>query len=108
MLFALKDKVQEVLGQGMVILLFIGTVQALFTCALLLSKPAIQTKDKILAVWLMLLILPMISGAVIGLWPDFYVPILRSDLVYPLTYRPFLWLYTRVLTGDLAEMSRRD
>lgn len=92
----------------MEILLFVGIVQALFACVFLLSKPKRVASDMLLAVWMIFLVLPMISGAAIRLWPDVYIPILRSDLVYPLTYGPFLWFYMRALTGEIDQLSRWD
>lgn len=92
----------------MEILLFVGIVQALFACVFLLSKPKRVASDMLLAVWMIFFVLPMISGAAVRLWPDVYIPILRSDLVYPLTYGPFLWFYMRALTGEIDQLSRWD
>lgn len=89
-------------------LLFIGIVQALFTTGVLVSKQECALNDKILAVWMVFIALPMIGGAAIQMWPDVQIPILRSDLIYPLTYGPFMWLYVGALTGQIIKLTRRD
>lgn len=88
--------------------LFIGIVQALFTSVVLLSKRESALNDHILAVWMIFIALPMIAGAAIQMWPDLHIPILRSDLIYPLTYGPFMWLYVRAVTGEISALSRRN
>lgn len=52
--------------------------------------------------------LPMVGGVMIRMWPDLYIPILRSDLIYPLTYGPFMWLYVRALTGEINALSKHE
>lgn len=89
-------------------LLFVGIVQALFTAMFLASKRNIAPSDQVLAVWMVFIALPMVSGVLIRLWPDVHFPILSAGLIYPLTYGPFMWLYVKVLTGDVSRLSRRD
>ncbi len=89
-------------------LLLVGIVQAIFTTVFLVSKRERALSDKILAVWMVFIALPLIGGAVIRLWPEIHFPILRSDLIYPLTYGPFMWLYVRALTGEVSGFAQRE
>lgn len=89
-------------------LLFIGSVQALFTALFLITKPVKAVNDIILGTWMIFLALPLMAGAAVQTWPDVRIPILRSDLVYPLTYGPFLWLYVGTLTGDVGRITPRQ
>ncbi|MCG3268558.1 AraC family transcriptional regulator [Yoonia sp. I 8.24] len=89
-------------------LLFVGSVQALFTTFFLLNKRTKSLNDTILAVWMVLMALPLVSGAVMQLWPEIKVPLLRANLVYPLTYGPFMWLYVGSLTGDVTRITSRN
>ena len=88
-------------------LLFVGSVHALFTAFFLITKRGRSLNDGVLALWLVFMALPMISGAIVQTWPDVYIPILRADLIYPLTYGPFMWLYAGTLTGDVNQITWR-
>lgn len=88
-------------------LLFVGSVHALFTALFLLTKRARSLNDTILAVWMVFIALPLISGAAVETRPDVHIPVLRADLIYPLTYGPFMWLYVRSLTGDVVRITPR-
>ncbi|MEO9528436.1 helix-turn-helix domain-containing protein [Roseibium sp.] len=89
-------------------LLFSAVVQALFTTAFLISKPKCTLSDGILAVWMVFIALPMISGVAASLWPELRIPVLQADLIYPLTYGPFMWLYVRAVAGDIDKLTKRD
>ncbi len=89
-------------------LLFVGVVQALFTTVFLASKRPCPLSDRILAIWMVFIALPMIGGTAVRLWPDVSIPVLNADLIYPLTYGPFVWLYVRTLTGKKKRLSYRD
>ncbi len=89
-------------------LLFVGVAQAIFTTVFLASRRSCPFSDRILAVWMVFIALPMIGGTAILLWPDVSLPILSADLIYPLTYGPFMWLYVRTLTGGGDRLTHRD
>lgn len=89
-------------------LLIVGSVQAFFTAFFLMTKRPRALNDTVLAVWMIFIALPLIAGATAQAWPDKYIPILRADLIYPLTYGPFMWLYVGVLTGDITQITRRQ
>lgn len=88
-------------------LLFVGSVHALFTTLFLMTKRARSLNDTVLAVWMVFIALPLISGAAVQTWPDLHIPVLRADLIYPLTYGPFMWLYVGTLTGNVVRITRR-
>jgi AraC-like DNA-binding protein len=88
-------------------LLVIGSVHALFTATFLGTKRHRTLNDKFLAVWMVFLAMPLIAGASVQLWPTVHIPFLRADLIYPLTYGPFLWLYVGALTGTIEKISAR-
>ncbi|MEP1329746.1 hypothetical protein [Pseudophaeobacter sp.] len=85
-----------------------GVVQALFTTVFLASKPKRALSDLVLAAWMIFIALPMIDILAMRLWPDMHVPILQSNLIYPLTYGPFMWLYVRAVTGAISRVSQQD
>jgi AraC-like DNA-binding protein len=87
-------------------LLVVGGVHALFTATFLLTKRSRTLNDTVLAVWMVFMALPLIAGATAQAWPDKFIPILRADLIYPLTYGPFMWLYVITLTGDVTRIMR--
>lgn len=88
-------------------LLVIGSVQSLFTAIFLGTKRLRMLNDLVLAVWMVFLAMPLIAGATVQLWPDVNIPVLRANLIYPLTYGPFLWLYVGALTGVIEKISAR-
>lgn len=89
-------------------LLVVGSVHALFTAIFLMTKRSRNLNDTVLAVWMVFLALPLIAGATAQAWPNKYIPILRADLIYPLTYGPFIWLYVSTLTGDATRITPRQ
>lgn len=89
-------------------LFVVGVVQALFTTVFLASKPKRALSDLVLAAWMIFIALPMIDILAMRLWPDMHVPILQSNLIYPLTYGPFMWLYVRAVTGAISRVSQQD
>jgi AraC-like DNA-binding protein len=88
-------------------LLVVGSVHALFTALFLMTKRARNLNDVVLATWMVFMALPFIAGATAQAWPEKHIPILRADLIYPLTYGPFMWLYVGALTGDVVRITRR-
>lgn len=89
-------------------LLFVGVVQALFTTVFLASKRSCSLSDRILAIWMVFIALPMMGGVAARLWPGTSISILNADLIYPLTYGSFMWLYVRGLTGANDRLTHRD
>lgn len=85
-------------------LLYIGIVHCCFTAIFLATKRDRTLHDNVLAAWMVFMALPMLAGAAVRAFPDIYIPVLRSDLIYPLTYGPFLWLYVGSLIGDIDRL----
>lgn len=89
-------------------LFVVGVVQALFTTVFLATKPKRELSDLVLAAWMVFIGLPLVDILASRLWPDLCVPFLQSDLIYPLTYGPFMWLYVRAVTGEISRVAQRD
>ncbi|MFY0681692.1 MAG: AraC family transcriptional regulator [Thalassovita sp.] len=89
-------------------LLVVGIAHSIFTAVFLATKPNTSPSDKVLATWMVFIALPMIGGASVQMWPNLRIPVLQADLIYPLTYGPFLWLYVRSLTEETFGLHRRD
>ncbi len=85
-------------------LICIGLVHACFTATFLVAKRGKTLNDKVLAAWMVFIALPLLSGLIGHLFDANPVPILRSNLIYPLTYGPFLWLYVETLTGHIGRL----
>lgn len=85
-------------------LLYVGIVQALFTAVFLETRTNSSLNDRVLAVWMVLIALPFLSGVTVRALPDTFIPIISSDLIYPLTYGPFILFYVGSLTGDIARL----
>ena len=104
----LRNMCQKAARFRMEYLFVAGVVQALFTTVFLASKPKRALSDLVLAAWMIFIALPMIDILAMRLWPDMHVPILQSNLIYPLTYGPFMWLYVRAVTGAISRVSQQD
>jgi len=89
-------------------LLVVGSVQSLFTTVFLWTKRAKKLHDTILAVWMVFMAMPFISALTVQIWPESHIPILSADLIYPLTYGPFLWLYVSSLTAEHEKITLRQ
>lgn len=85
-------------------LLYVGIVHATFTAVFLASQHDRTLNDKVLAAWMVFIALPLLSGVAARSLPGISIPLLSSNLIYPLTYGPFLWLYVETLTGDVARL----
>ncbi|MBU2868690.1 helix-turn-helix domain-containing protein [Pacificibacter marinus] len=89
-------------------LLVVGSVQSLFTTVFLWTKRAKKLHDTILAVWMVFMAMPLIAAIAVQIWPSSHIPILSADLIYPLTYGPFLWLYVSSLTAVHEKIALRQ
>lgn len=93
-------------------LLYVGIVHCFFTATFLLSKrdgsvSSSSVHDRVLAPWMVAMALPLLSGALVQDFPQFSMPILRDNLIYPLTFGPFMWLYVGTLTGHISKFQRK-
>jgi len=88
-------------------LLYVGIVQAVFSAAFVLTKRKVTLNDKVFATWMVFIALPMLAGALASSLPGARVLLLGTELVYPLTYGAFLWLYVGTLTGDVSKLRAR-
>ncbi|WP_068311314.1 helix-turn-helix domain-containing protein [Aliiruegeria sabulilitoris] len=89
-------------------LISIGIVHSCFTALFLATKRDRTLNDSVLAAWMVFMALPLLSGLSGHLLPDIQIPVLRSNLIYPLTYGPFMWLYVGTLTGDIGRLRPRN
>ncbi len=74
---------------------YLGIVQALFAALLVLRKPNKSIADRLLAIWLMVIGLEMFYS----LLNYSYYTWLPDLIIIPLTYGPFLYFYTKLLTS---------
>lgn len=89
-------------------LLWVSVAQSCFAAIFLASKKEGALDDKILAAWMFVFVLPVLSGHVTRAFPDTFIPILSSHFMYPLTHGPFMWIYMRTLTGDIDRLGRSE
>ncbi|SNS16734.1 helix-turn-helix domain-containing protein [Tropicimonas sediminicola] len=87
-------------------LIYIGAVHASFTAIFLATKRERTLNDTVLALWMVFMALPLLSGIAAQRLEGVSIPLLTSNLIYPLTYGPFLWLYVETLTGDVGRIRR--
>lgn len=76
-----------------VVLCYIGLSQALFASFIVYTHPQRQTHDRVLIVWLMSIALRFWLVATANTHPDFFDADFSAALI-PLTFGPFLYLYT--------------
>lgn len=89
------------------ILSFVGLSQALFAAAIVLMNKQKKPYDRIMFFWLLILGLRFWLVGVSHLHGDFFDPGFSVAMV-PLTFGPFLYLYTVYLLGDLKRHSPFD
>lgn len=87
-------------------LLVIGVTLSLFTALYLVSRRDKNSHDDILALWLLVMAMPVLLGVAMRNFPDLQIPVL-PDLTYPLTFGPLMWLYVESLTGHINRIDRR-
>lgn len=88
--------------------LFVGSAQAIFVSLFLWSKEYKTVSDKLLSCWMLFLAMPMISRIMSPGILDLAIPILSESFPYPLTFGPFLWLYTQSLVGSVKALKPLD
>lgn len=81
----------------MEILLYIGIVQSLFASLLMFTKKDRQVSDVVLAIWLFLMALQMISSLLSIKFDRFTFPELIMLKLIPFTYGPFVFIYAKML-----------
>lgn len=74
---------------------YLGIVQALFAALLVLRKPNKSIADRLLTIWLMVIGLEMFYS----LLNYSYYTWLPDLIIIPLSYGPFLYFYTQLLTS---------
>lgn len=84
-----------------------GVVHAAFTLILLISRKPKPTHEKILILWIIFLTLPLLTKTLGHAVPNISLPILQLNLMYPLTFGPFLWLYIKSLAGDVVRFDSK-
>lgn len=88
-------------------LLYIGIAQALFVAVFMLCRQRNVLSDKIVAVWMVFLASPLLFQ-VGRLYPDLSAFRLFSIRSFPLTFGPFLWLYTNILIDKKRSITPGD
>lgn len=88
-------------------LLYIGIAQALFVAFFMLCKRPNILSDKVVAAWMVFLASPMLFQ-LSRLYPDLIVFKLFSIRSFPLTFGPFLWLYTNILIDKKRSITPGD
>jgi AraC-like DNA-binding protein len=78
----------------MIIIIIIGISIAAFTCLIFLSKRPLTSNDKIIAVFMVFLVMPMLEK--LALMKVIGIPYLNFSVFFgsALTFGPFLYLYT--------------
>ncbi len=81
----------------MEILLYIGIVQSLFASLLMITKKGRQISDIVLAIWLFLIALQLLSSLLSLKFERFTFPELIMLKLIPFTYGPFVYIYAKML-----------
>lgn len=92
----------------MIEVLCVGSAHAIFVSLFIFSKETKTLSDKLLSVWMLFLAMPMISRALSPDMLDISIPFTNLNFVYPLTFGPFLYLYTQSLVGNWSKLKRVD
>jgi hypothetical protein len=82
---------------------YLGIVQALFAALLVLRKPSKSIAHRVLAIWLMVIGLEMFYS----LLNYSYYTWLPDLIIIPLSYGPFLYFYTQLLTSRNPEFPKQ-
>lgn len=89
-------------------IIYVGITHAVFVALWMMSKRPKQLSDKICAIWMLFLSLPLISMLFRLAFPGCTLPGFSSITAYPLTFGPFLILYVRSLIDEHPKVRRRD
>jgi len=85
-----------------------GVVHAAFILILLISRKRKPTHEKVLIAWMISLALTLLSIIIEHGRLDISIPIFQLNLMYPLTFGPFLWLYIKSLIGDIIRFDSKS
>lgn len=91
----------------LVILCYVGLSQAVFATLLLFTKRPIGLPDKIMVFWLLTIALRFWLVAN-GIQHQPFFDIAFSDALIPLTFGPFLYLYSKYLITEQKNMPLKD
>lgn len=88
-------------------ILYIGLSQSLFAAFVLFTKKRKKTADNILVLWLLIIALKFIILLIGEAHKEFFDTEFSQGYI-PLTFGPFLYLYTRQLTNPEAKLRLAD
>lgn len=87
--------------------LYIGLSQGLFAAFVLLTKKHKQTADRLLVAWLMLICFKFLILLLYDEYGEFFDVQFSTGFI-PLSFGPFLYLYTKHITDEDARFGMRD
>ena len=89
-------------------LLYVGITHAMFVALFMACKQPKTLSDKIIAVWMVFLACPMLTRLCSLAYPNALFSGVYSIRSFPLTFGPFLWMYTNSLIGKKWGITKRD
>lgn len=89
-------------------ILYVGITHAVFVALFMLSKRPNHLSDRVCSIWMLFLALPLISRLFNVEFPNLVIPGFSSITCYPLTFGPFLLLYTTILIHEHPVIKRRN
>jgi AraC-like DNA-binding protein len=87
--------------------LYIGLSQGLFAAFVLLNKKRKQTADRLLVAWLMVICFKFLILLMYDEYGEFFDVNFSTGFI-PLSFGPFLYLYTKNITDEEARFGFRD
>jgi AraC-like DNA-binding protein len=87
--------------------LYIGLSQGLFAAFVLLNKKRKQTADRLLVAWLLLICFKFLILLMYDEYGEFFDVNFSTGFI-PLSFGPFLYLYTKNITDEEARFGFRD
>ncbi len=87
--------------------LYIGLSQGLFAAFVLLTKKHKQTADRLLVAWLMIICFKFLILLMYDEYGEFFDVNFSTGFI-PLSFGPFLYLYTKHITDEEARFGLRD
>jgi AraC-like DNA-binding protein len=88
-------------------ILYIGLSQGLFAAFVLLTKKRKQTADRLLVAWLMLICFKFLILLMYDEYGEFFDVNFSTGFI-PLSFGPFLYLYTKNITDEESQFGFRD
>ncbi|MEX0812045.1 MAG: AraC family transcriptional regulator [Chitinophagales bacterium] len=95
------------MADDLVILCYVGLSQAIFAVFLLFTKRPVLLPDRIMVFWLLIIALRFWLVAN-GIRHKPFFDINFSDALIPLTFGPFLYLYSKYLISEDTKMAAKD